>query len=304
MKLKMGTVWQNSSAFPGYVTYRNIIIEKIPGLRMAVVEIGGAVITEDAVATGEVDIGNSDSPDLYMKYHALGRYQGEPKADMLRALWVNQQQPNTVFVLKSSGITSVKQLHGKPFGVLIGSIVGDTFKDIMADNGIKPLYYQGEPSSLADAVANLRLIGYAKGGEREASIREIALTMPITILPVPKEMLTNTFAKYRGFRTAIIPAGSYDGQTQDIPTWTSASFIVGTNKLPEELVYRMVKAVYENRKQVLAAVSSWNLLDNMPQNIVDYGSIPLHPGTVRFLREQGIAIPDYLMPPEMLKKAN
>jgi uncharacterized protein len=304
IKLKMGVVWQTSSSFPGYVTYRDIITANIPGLRIAVVEMGGAVISEDAVAAGEVDMGNSDSPDMYMKYHGLGRYAGEPKADMLRALWVNQQQPNTVFVLASSGVTSIEQLDGKPFGVLIGSIVGETFKVIMEQNGIKPVYYEGEPSSLSDAVMNNRVIGYVKAGEREASIQEIGLTLPIRILPVPAAMLKHTIAKYRGFRASSIPAGSYRGQTQTMPTWTSASFIVGTNKLPEELVYSMIKAVYENRKQVLATVPTWNLLDEMPKNIIEYGSIPLHPGTVRFLREQGITVPDHLLPPEMQERVN
>ncbi len=302
VRLKMGTVWQTSAAFPGYVAYRDVIVAKNPQIRMAVVEIGGAVVSEDAVVEGEVDIGNSDSPDLYMKYHGIGKYEGQPKAQMLRALWVNQHQPNTVFVTAASGVTSIEQLDGKPFGVLIGSIVGDTFKAIMEQNGIKPAYYEGEPGALADAVANNRLIGYVKGGEREATIKEIALTTPIRILPVPEEMLVQTFAKYRGFRKSIIPAGSYDGQTEDVPTWTSASFVVGTTKLSEEVVYAMIKSVYENRKDVLASAPSWTLLENMPQNIVDYGSIPLHPGTVRFLREQGVTVPDELLPPELLKQ--
>jgi TRAP transporter TAXI family solute receptor len=301
-RLKMGVPWQTSNAFPAYVTYRDIITARHPDIRIAVVEMGGAVITEDAVVHGEVDIGNSDAPDLYMKFHGLGRYQGEPGAQMLRALWVNQHQPNTVFVVASSGITSIKQLHGKRFGLLIGSIVGDAFKEIMASNGIKPVYFEGEPGALSGAVANNRLIGYAKGGLREASIKEIALTTPVTILPVPAEMMERALAKGRGFHTAVIPAGSYTGQKQDVPTWTSASFIVGTDKLPEELVYRMIKAVFENRKQVLDAVPTWNLLDEMPKNIVEYSSIPLHPGTVRFLREQGISVPDALLPPELLHK--
>lgn len=302
VRLKMGTVWQTSNAFPGYVAYRDVIVAKNPNIRMAVVEIGGAILSQDAVAQGEVDIGNSDSPDMYMKYYGIGKYAGQPKAQMLRALWVNQHQPNTVFVTKASGITSIEQLDGKPFGVLIGSTVGDTFKAIMEDNGIKPAYYDGEPGALADAVANNRLIGYVKGGEREATIKEIALTTPITILSVPEEMLVHTFAKYRGFRKSVIPAGSYTGQTQDVPTWTSASFIVGTTKLSEEVVYAMIKSVYENRVDVLASVPTWTLLKNMPQNIVDYGSIPLHPGTIRFLKEQGITVPDYLMPPELLNE--
>jgi TRAP transporter TAXI family solute receptor len=301
VRLKMGTVWQTSGSYPGYVAYRDIIVANNPDMQIAVVEMGGAVITEDAIVNGQVDFGNSDAPDLYMKYNGIGKYAGQPKADMLRALWVNQHQPNTAFVVASSGVKSITELNGKPYGVLIGSIVGDTFRAIMEQNGIKPAYYEGEPGALSDAVSNKRIIGYCKSGVKEASIQQIALTTPITILPIPNDILAQTIAKYRGFHTAVVPAGSYPGQTQNVPTWTSASFIVGTNKLSEEVVYRMVKSVYENRKQVLATVSSWNLIEQMPQNIVEYGSIPLHPGTVRFLKEQGVTVPDSLLPPEMKK---
>ena len=301
VRLKMGTVWQTSGSYPGYVAYRDVIVANNPDIQIAVVESGGAVVTEDAVVKGQVDFGNSDGPDLYMKYHGIGKYAGQPKADMLRALWVNQHQPNTVFVVASSGVKSINELNGKPYGVLIGSIVGDTFKVIMEENGIKPAYYEGEPNSLSDAVSNKRIIGYCKSGVKEASIQQIALTTPITILPVTKEMLAKTLAKYRGFTMAVIPAESYKGQTQDIPTWTSASFMVGTGKLSEDVVYKMISSVYKDRAKILATAKTWNLIEQMPKNIIEYGSIPLHTGTVKFLKEQGVTVPDNLMPPELKK---
>ena len=39
----------------------------------------------------------------------------------------------------------------------------------------------------------------------------------------------------------------------------------------------------------------------MPKNIIEYGSIPLHTGTVKFLKEQGVTVPDNLLPPELKK---
>jgi TRAP-type uncharacterized transport system substrate-binding protein len=38
-----------------------------------------------------------------------------------------------------------------------------------------------------------------------------------------------------------------------------------------------------------------------PKNIIEYGSIPLHPGTAKFLKEQGVAVPNSLLPPEIKK---
>ena len=300
IRLKMGTVWQTSGSYPGYVAYRDIIVANNPDMQIAVVETGGAVLAQDAVATGQVDFAQGDAPDLYMKYNAIGKYAGQPKADMLRMMWVNQHQPNTAFVVASSGVKSINELTGKPYGVLIGSIVGDTFKAIMEENGIKPAYYEGEPGALSDAVSNKRIIGYCKSGVKEASIQQIAVSTPITILPIPDNILAKTLAKYKGFNKAVIPAGSYPGQTQDVPTWTSASFMIGTTKLSEDIVYRMISAVHKDKAKVLASVKGWNLLGD-PKNIIEYGSIPLHPGAVKFLKEQGVTVPNHLMPPELKK---
>lgn len=302
VRLKFGTNWQTSGSYPGYVATRNVIVENNPDMQIAVVEQGGAVVSQEGIVQGRVDFGNGDAPDMYMKYHAIAKYAGQPKADMLRILWVNQHQPNTVFVVASSGVKSIAELSGKSYGVLIGSIVGDTFRAIMEENGIKPNYYPGEPSALTDAVSNKKIIGYCKSGVKEASIQQIAVTTPITILPVTDDLLNKTLTKYQGFNKAVIPAKSYPGQNQDIPTWTSASFMAGTSKLSEDVVYRMIKSVYKDRKKIIASVKGWDLMEDMPKNIIEYASIPLHPGTVKFLREQGLTVPAKLMPPELLKK--
>ena len=145
-----------------------------------------------------------------------------------------------------------------------------------------------------------RIIGYCKSGVKEASIQQIAVSTPITILPIPDNILAKTLAKYKGFNKAVIPAGKDPGQTQDVPTWTSASFMIGTTKLSEDIVYRMISAVHKDKAKVLASVKGWNLLGD-PKNIIEYGSIPLHPGAVKFLKEQGVTVPNHLMPPELKK---
>ena len=44
IRLKMGTVWQTSGSYPGYVAYRDIIVANNPDMQIAVVETGGAVL--------------------------------------------------------------------------------------------------------------------------------------------------------------------------------------------------------------------------------------------------------------------
>jgi TRAP-type uncharacterized transport system substrate-binding protein len=64
--------------------------------------------------------------------------------------------------------------------------------------------------------------------------------------------------------------------------------------LDEDLVYKLVKALYENNDYLLKIHPS--AAYTTPENAVKYSPIPLHPGTIRYLKEVGVAVPAKLMP--------
>jgi TRAP-type uncharacterized transport system substrate-binding protein len=64
--------------------------------------------------------------------------------------------------------------------------------------------------------------------------------------------------------------------------------------LLEDLVYQVVKVVFENQPRLVKATSAAS--DTLPQNVVKDTFLPFHPGAVRYYREIGIKIPDALVP--------
>jgi TRAP-type uncharacterized transport system substrate-binding protein len=58
------------------------------------------------------------------------------------------------------------------------------------------------------------------------------------------------------------------------------------------LVYQLVKAVFENQPRLLKTTSAAS--DTLPQNTVKDSFLPFHSGAVRYYREVGIKIPDAL----------
>ena len=93
---------------------------------------------------------------------------------------------------------------------------------------------------------------------------------------------------------SIIPAGTYSSLNKDYSTIGVYNFAVGRSALPEDLVYLLVKAVFENQPRLVKASSAAS--ETVAQNVVKNTFLPFHPGAVRYYREIGISIPDSLVP--------
>ena len=89
------------------------------------------------------------------------------------------------------------------------------------------------------------------------------------------------------YAKAVIPAGTYTGQKKDATTFGVKATVVTSNAVEADLVYLVVKAVYENfddfRKQhpAFAPLKKEDM-------IADGLSAPLHEGAKRYYKEVGL----------------
>jgi uncharacterized protein len=70
------------------------------------------------------------------------------------------------------------------------------------------------------------------------------------------------------------------------------NFVIGRADLPDDLVYQLVKTVFDNQPRLVKATSAAS--ETLPQNVVKDTFLLFHPGAVRYYREIGISIPDAL----------
>ncbi len=116
-----------------------------------------------------------------------------------------------------------------------------------------------------------------------ASIRDLATSVPITIVTVPAETVEKIGAPYS---PATIPAGTYEGQPEDVATAAVGNLLVAHDGVPEETAYQMTKLVFDNLDKLAAShaaakgIKLENALKALP--------IPLHPGAERYYKEKGI----------------
>jgi len=87
---------------------------------------------------------------------------------------------------------------------------------------------------------------------------------------------------------STVPAQTYPTQERDYPTIGLFNFAVVHKDLPDDLVYKIVKTVFDNREELMKAQSSAK--ETVPANIGRDELLPLHPGAARYYREIGVPI--------------
>lgn len=137
-------------------------------------------------------------------------------------------------------------------------------------------------------------------GLGSSAIVEAAQTAPITVISISEEQLGQLQEEYDFYTPFTIPGGTYPGVDEDVQTVTLKAMLGVSAELSEDDVYTFMNTVFnEHLDTFYNDIQNPNLerfftveegLEGMP--------IPLHPGAAKFFEEQGVEIPDDLMPPE------
>ena len=83
-----------------------------------------------------------------------------------------------------------------------------------------------------------------------------------------------------------IPAGTYDGQDEAVPTLAITNILVTSSDVDEELAYQMTKQMFEHLGELTAAHNAAKAID--PKTAAKNLPVPLHPGAERYYKEAGL----------------
>ena len=83
-----------------------------------------------------------------------------------------------------------------------------------------------------------------------------------------------------------IPANTYDGQNEAVPTVAVINFLVSSSNVSDDLAYQMTKLLYENLDELKAAHAATASID--VQNALKGMPIPVHPGAQKYYDEVGV----------------
>jgi TRAP transporter TAXI family solute receptor len=295
-KLLIGSTSASSSHYGYFVAVSQIINEHVKGVETSVVETGATVDNLRRLARNQIDLGLVTTNTGFQAYKGTAEFEGKPVDT--RLLWVYVPAPQNVVVRADSGVTELAGLNGKAFNPgLRGSATEQTTEAVFKALGIEVDAVRGSTGDIVAAIKDNRAIGYAKSGagnKLDGSTMDIATFTELNVLSLTSEQADKIRTELPELGIAEVPAGAGDG----IPAYTTWSFGVAVHAKPdldEETAYQITKAIMEDESVQANAMASLKGA-NLAETTVQYGSVPLHPGAARYLKEKGYDIPERIAP--------
>jgi hypothetical protein len=200
--------------------------------------------------------------------------------------------PNYIQIVASaeSGIKSLADLKGKRVSVgapksgtelnarAVLKAAGLTYKDLAK---VEYLPF-GESVEL---MKNRQLdVTLQSAGLGVSALRDLASAMKIVVVEIPPAVVAKIGDA--AYQPAMIPAGTYEGQTTDVPAIAIQNFLVTHEGVPADTVYKLTKAMWENLPALVAAHSAGKAIKK--ENALAGMAVPLHPGAEKYYREIGL----------------
>jgi hypothetical protein len=117
-----------------------------------------------------------------------------------------------------------------------------------------------------------------------ASIRDLATAIKIVVVPIPPDVVAKVGDA--AYSAGTIPANTYSGQTEAVPTAAIKNFLVSHTGVPDDVVYAMTKSMFDNLDTLVAAHSAAKGI--VRDQAIKTLPVPLHPGAERYYREVGL----------------
>lgn len=254
---------------------------------------GGSVANINGIRTGDLDLGVAQSDWQYHAYNGTapdkfpdGKFEG------LRAVFSVHPEPFTVVARADSGIDSIDDLKGKRVDIgnpgsgqrgtmeVLMDKMGWTMDDFALASELKS---SEQSAALCDnkVDAIVFTVGHPNG-----SIKEATTSCESKLINVDNDAAKGLAADNDFYAMATIPGGMYAGTDDDVTTFGVGATFVSSANTPDDVVYEITKAVFENFdrfKKMHPAFANLNEEDMITNNL----SAPIHDGAVRYYKERG-----------------
>ncbi|MFK7943314.1 MAG: TAXI family TRAP transporter solute-binding subunit, partial [Paracoccaceae bacterium] len=245
----------------------------------------------NTIKAGGLEFGVAQSAWQYHAYNGTSKFEDAGKFDKLRAVFSVHPEPVPVIASDASGVKTLTDVKGKRLNIgnpgsgtrgtwdVIESALGWERSDLKLAAEMKSAE-TGQAVCDGKIDAYFWLVGHPSALTQESLATCDAHLVDVTGPEIDKLVEENSF-----YRKATIPAGMYNNEA-DIQTFGVGATFVSSADVPAEVVYVVVKAVFENFDQFKKLHPAFGNLKE-EEMIRDSLSAPLHEGAVKYYKERG-----------------
>lgn len=286
-------------------TLSKVKLQPVNGLSLSAISSAGSDENIRLLANGEAQFAILQGLYGYYAWQGEGPMAEAGKQDKLRSvsmLWQNVEhflidgdKVDTGTVSDYANLKGERMALGKQNSGTIGSNEA-LLKGLGIDiNKDYDLMYGGYGPS-ADALQNGQVAGASiPAGAPAGAVTKLFASVgdDVAILDVTDDQLAQMDGGRELWTRYVIPAGTYVSVDRDVQTIAQPNLLATTVDVPEEDVYELTKAIYENLP-FLQGIHSATKAMALEKAIAGL-PLPLHPGAVRYYQEQGVEIPTRLL---------
>lgn len=294
---KMGTSWYSYGSI-----FSDILLQNLPsGSQITVETNSGATSNPLLIENGSSQFGFGYNLSSVWALEGAEVYEGRACPDLLGLVGNLDTFYYVIVTSAESGITDLADVAANQtpirvsttevgnMGEVVARLVleeyGITYEDIEAWGG---QVAHNDLTTIVDAFkdgqTDLFIHNVTLG---HASLTELAVTIDLNFLQMPQDMIDSMCEKYN-FSTAVLPAGSFNGQDEDINCLSLTTNLVASSAMSDGVAYAITKALCENTEALHAGHVA--LEEFTPERACDPAGlgIPLHPGAQAYFEEAGL----------------
>lgn len=305
--LVIATATPGGTYYPVGVALGILVTQKLqPKIVAAAINSAGSGENIQMLVNREVHLAILQGLYGAMAFSGKGTYKGQPVQEIrsITMLWENVEH----FVLRASHVKTntiedLKQLNRKYSIGKRGSGTEGSTRAILEALGIEldtdfTSEYLGYSPS-AQAMVDGRIAGATlSAGPPVAAVTQSFAQLGangVSVLTFTDDHLNTIRRAFPVWTRYTIAANTYPGQSNPIQTIAQPNFLACHADLPEDVIYDITKAVYENLTEI-QNIHKATLVMSLDKATAGL-AVPLHPGALRYYREQGLEIPAALITP-------
>ena len=248
---------------------------------------------------GNAELAFCQSDVMAYAYNGTNIFADHGKVDCfstVAALYMEQVQIVTV----DPTIKTVEDLAGKKVSVgAAGSGVYFNAVDILSAYGLGDLDADGKFTKInatyqsfgdsADSLKDGKIdAAFIVAGAPTTAIMDLSTTKAAYLVSLDDAHIDELLAASPYYTKHVIPAGTYNGQDEDVTTVAVGAVILARDDVSEDAIYALTADIFDNAPDLISSHAKYGELST------EFGasitSVPYHPGAAKYFAEKGFDV--------------